>query len=116
MPRKFILSLVVLTLTSLPNCGGDEAPVDTPEDPVITYKYFLYAVNREESTIFPFEVDAAYGTLTGLAQSMTDTHPDAIAVTPNGRYLFTGNAAGGTGTVSVFSISRTAGTLTVNTS
>jgi 6-phosphogluconolactonase (cycloisomerase 2 family) len=80
-------------------------------------KKFLYAANSGESDISLFNI-ATDGTLTEqpprttVSNGTEATTPMMLAISPNGSYLFVGNAGTAFPSVSVFSINSTNGVLT----
>ena len=77
---------------------------------------FLYIPNFNDATISGFTVNLTTGALTAISGSPFadgDTRPSAVAVSPNGKYLFVANAStNNVGSTSLFSINSTTGALT----
>jgi 6-phosphogluconolactonase len=97
----------------LSGCGGSSMQVVTPPPTPHASAKFLYVVNSIEATVQGFSINAATGALTPAGSAVpADEAPLYAAATPNGKFLYVGNAGTNALGVSGYLIDATSGALT----
>jgi 6-phosphogluconolactonase len=109
MKLMYILRVVVVAFgLFLTACGNSGGGTSSPPPPATYYPRFGFAVNRTDSTVSTYLINATTGQWRHYGYASTGTTPVAVAVSFNENFVFTANDSG---TVSSYKLNTTNGRL-----